>query len=490
MTKHNDHPIVTPEEWTQRGRKMALALFKRASREIPAYKDFLKKNNFDASKVKTWTDFQSVPHTSKKDYLRHYPFESLCWKGTLRDTSFVLAASSGSTGDPFYFPRAHLVDEFATSYHEEFLDNATRKGSTLVMVCFGMGVWVGGMITYQSFRNLSERGHNLSIITPGVNKKEIFEALKHVAPLYDNLIICSYPPFLKDIVDEAPSHGINWADLHVRIICAAEAFSEQFRDYIVRKVFIEDPIKDIMNIYGTADIGLMAQETPLSIAIRRSMTPSSKVFKELLAHSNRLPTFAQFYPDRIQFESVNKSILITGDNTMPLIRYEIIDNGGVVDFTTVKEILARHTIDLDELAKKYKIRKPLGQQPFVYVYERVDLSTKLYGAIIYPEHIKDGIAHPSLEEFVTGKFTMSTKHDRQQNEYLEINVELKPNVEISTAIEETIAERVSESLLEKNAEHRNNFGIMQNRLRPRIKLLRHEHPDYFKPGIKQKWVKK
>ncbi|HEY4497703.1 MAG TPA: hypothetical protein VJC20_03060, partial [Candidatus Paceibacterota bacterium] len=164
--------------------------------------------------------------------------------------------------------------------------------------------------------------------------------------------------------------------------------------------------------------------------------------------------------------------------------------GGVVDFTTVKEILARHTIDLDELAKKYKIRKPLGQQPFVYVYERVDLSTKLYGAIIYPEHIKDGIAHPSLEEFVTGKFTMSTKHDRQQNEYLEINVELKPNVEISTAIEETIAERVSESLLEKNAEHRNNFGIMQNRLRPRIKLLRHEHPDYFKPGIKQKWVKK
>ena len=469
--------------------KNALNLFRKAAREIPAYKDFLKKNKFDPDSVRSFNDFGTIPTTSKKNYLRNYPLKSLCWNGTLSDKSLVFAATSGSTGDPFYFPRSSIIDNFATEYHESFLKNANIKGSTLVMDCFGMGVWIGGIITYQAFRNLADRGRNLTIITPGVNKKEIFAALEHIAPLYDNLILCAYPPFLKDIADEAKAHGVDWKKFHVYIVCAAESFSERFRDYIINKMGVKNPVTDIMNIYGTADNGVMGTETPLTVAIRRSIVPNSRVYKTLFAQADRVPTFAQYDPNKIHYESINYDIFFTADNALPFIRYEIGDYGGLLTFEEVKNILAEHGINMGDIITKANIERTVTDWPFIYVYDRIDLATKLYGAIIYPEHVKEGIAHDSLEDLVTGKFTMSTKNDRSQNEYLEINVELRPHVEMNETLELKIAERISKVLLLRNAEHRNNFGVMQNKVSPRVKLWEHEHPKYFKPGIKQKWVR-
>jgi phenylacetate-CoA ligase len=140
--------------------------------------------------------------------------------------------------------------------------------STLVLVCFGMGVWIGGVITYQAFKAISERGYPMTILTPGVNKREIFEALKNIGPKYDQVIMCGYPPFMKDVVDEAKLHGINWHHYNVKMVFAAEAFSEKFREYIMRKVGMKNPYRDTMNIYGSADLGTMASETPFNSKTR------------------------------------------------------------------------------------------------------------------------------------------------------------------------------------------------------------------------------
>ena len=40
------------KQWNKLGEKMALKLFKDMSQNVPAYKDFLKKNNFKASSSK------------------------------------------------------------------------------------------------------------------------------------------------------------------------------------------------------------------------------------------------------------------------------------------------------------------------------------------------------------------------------------------------------------------------------------------------------
>lgn len=478
--------------WLKEREKRALNLFHTAALRVPAYKDFLKKNNIQPNKIKTFQDFQSVPPTSKKNYLRQYPLEKLCWDGSLKKP-LVLTATSGSTGEPFYFPRAKNVDKQSAILHKMFLDYVSehRTESTLVVVCFGMGAWVGGLITYQAFRSIAtESGYPLSLFTPGPNKKEIFEGIKSIGSKFDHLILCGYPPFLKDVIDEGPQHGINWKKFSTRIVFAAESFSEEFRDYVMRATGIRNPYTGTMNIYGSADLGTMAEETPIAILGRRLALAHPDIYKKIFHNVHRLPTLAQFHPGFTNFESAGGEILCTGDNALPLVRYAIGDRGGVLSFRKFVESFAESEIDIRKEAARRGLLKTIVEFPFVYIYERSDLSTKLYGAIIYPEHIKRGTYHPSVAKDISGKFTMFTRFDRRHNEYLEINIELKPGVRPTKDIKRLVEHAVSESLLEHNAEHRNNASLMPGKVSPRIILWKHEHPFHFKTGIKQKWVKK
>ena len=272
--------------WEREGRKRALALFHDAAQRVPAYKDFLKKNGIkDHNKIVTWEDFQRVPLTSKKNYLRQYPLEKLCWDGNL-NKPLVFTATSGSTGEPFYFPRTEGVDKNAAIIHEFFLLNNTynTKKPTLVIVAFGMGIWIGGLITYKAFEIAAQRaGYPVSIITPGLNKKEVLNALEKIAPNYGQVILAGYPPMVKDIIDEGIAQGIDFKKLNMRLVTAAEAYTENFRDYLIEKTGIKNLFHDVMSIYGSADIGAMAFETPTAILMRRLAMRKRELFENIFS---------------------------------------------------------------------------------------------------------------------------------------------------------------------------------------------------------------
>ena len=475
--------------WEKQRVDITLELFHLAAERVPAYKDFLKHNSIHHKKIKTFSDFQLVPPVTKKNYLNQYPLEMLVWDGTLRKR-LVLAATLGSTGKPFYFPRNDDLDWQSSVYHQMFLQNdySNRNKKTLVIVAFGAGVWIGGIITYQAFRAISHRGYPFTIITTGPNKKEIFESLKNMGSKYDQVIICGYPPFIKDVIDEAKNNGVNLRQFNIKTIFAAEAFSEKFRDYVAKKAGIKNKYKDTMNIYGSADLGTMAEETPFSILVREMALKNKKIYEKIFHDATRIPTLAQFNPLFINFEGVGGKILCTGNNALPLVKYDIGDRGGVWDFHEVEDILRPRKSELARAMKKVKIQNP-SQLPFVYVYERTDFSTKLYGAIIYAEHIKEALQHHHLKNFLTGKFIMSTEHDKKQDEYLQINIELMPNIKNAPLLKKRVCDLIIENLLQKNAEYRNNYALMPDRVRPKVEFFKYEHPHHFKAGIKQAWVK-
>ncbi len=478
--------------WSHERESRTIKLFRAAASRVPAYKDFLKKHRVNPAKIKTFKDFELLPITDKKTYLRAYPLEKLSWEGNI-NKPVVFTSTSGSTGEPFYFPREQKLDWQYSILAEEFLNNSSygTGGPTLVIVGFGMGVWIGGLITYKAFEIAAERsGLPVSIITPGINKPEIFHALKNLAPHYRETILIGYPPFIKDIIDEAPERGINLRRLNLRLLFAAEAFNEKFRDYVVKNGGVRNPVLDTLNIYGTADIGAMAYETPTSILVRRLALKNQKVFREIFSDIHKTPTLAQYNPFFMTFEAAGEDILLTGDNTIPLIRYAIGDHGGVMNFSELEEKLKSNGVDLKKEARKIGADKSISEIPFVYVYERKDLSTKLYGAIIYPEHIREAIQHDKLEKFVTGKFTIMTKYNKKQNQFMEVHIELKPKVQSSKYLRKLCHDLVVDSLLLKNAEYRNNYSSVPHKVRPRVFFWPHEHNLHFKPGIKQKWVKK
>lgn len=473
----------------ERARRM-LALFHRAAKNVPAYKDFLKKQRVEPEKIKTLGDFQLVPPVNKKDYLRHYPFKKLIWEGRLPRGTNVWTATSGSTSTPFYFPRTEVLDRQYSEITEMFLRNSSRgKGPTLVIIGFGMGVWIGGLITYKAFEIAGNRiGRHVSILTPGINKQEIFNAFSVLSPHFTQTIFIGYPPFVKDTLEEAAAQGINIKALNLRLFFAAESFTESFRGHLAMIAGIKNTYRDTLNIYGTADLGAMAFETPFSIFTRQRALEEKPLFASLFSDIEKTPTLAQYNPAAINFESIDGDITITGDNTIPLIRYSIGDHGGVLSAREVRARLSEYHLD-DRVIRRSTEIDPL-QLPFVYVYERSDFSTKLYGAIIYPEHVKEGLGAPLLSNIITGRFTMATKFNAAHDEYLEINVETKPRAKLNAVARRSINKHIIESLLRHNAEYRNNYQSIPKKVTPSVVFWEYENPVYFKPGIKQKWVVK
>jgi phenylacetate-CoA ligase len=476
-------------EWSRKERSNRFDLFKNMALNVPAYRNFLRENSVRNAAIRTIEDLSLVPTMTKKNYLQKNPLKNLLWHGSMH-SPHVLTSTSGSTGKPTYFARSHEVDEHSSFIHELIFRTSSLKNdkSTLVIVCFGMGVWIGGLITYQAFELMSRRGYPISILTPGINKKEILRALADLAPQYEQIILAGYPPFLKDVIDEALVQGISFAKHRVKLLFAAEAFTENFRDHLAERVGIQNPLTDAINIYGSADIGTMAFETPFSILARRLAMKDKKLFASIFGGTTKTPTLAQYVPEFVSFEAPNGEILVSGNSALPIVRYSIGDHGGVYTFRELVEQYKLNGIDLLKEAKSAGIHTHVYELPFVYVYERSDLATTLYGLQVYPETIKEVLINKRFVDSLTGKLTLITKYDDNHDQYLEINIERKSGKEAGKAFASELLVEIIKSLRERNSEFRELSDFLGKRAEPKLVFWPYEDPLYFKPGIKQSWV--
>ena len=176
-----------------------------------------------------------------------------------------------------------------------------------------------------------------------------------------------------------------------------------------------DPVRDTASLYGTADAGVLGNETPLSVSIRRFLAGRPELARELFGDA-RLPTLVQYDPASRFFEEQDGTLLFSGDNGMPLIRYHIADEGGLVSSADMLAFCARHgfTPDVD------------NDLPFVFVFGRSLFTVSFFGANVYPENVTVGLEQPAVSDWVTGKFVLETVADADENPALRVTVELAP----------------------------------------------------------------
>lgn len=480
------------EKWLKRGQSRALHLFHAMSLRVPAYKDFLRAHNFSPSNVHTYDDFQKIPPVDKDNYLRKYPKEMLCWDGEFAHGQWVISTTSGSTGQPYYFPREHSQDwQYAISAELYLRNNfEIQKKSTLYIVAFPMGAWIGGLFTYEALKIVAENGgYDLSIITPGIHKQEVISAVKQLGGSFDQIIIGAYAPFLKDILDDGARQGIDWKEYNIGFVFSAEAFSETFRDYVFKASGIKDKFKSTLNHYGTVDLGTMAHETPESILIRRHLVETDQLGL-IFPEATRQATFAQFNPELFNFESTDNNLFCTAYSGIPLVRYDLSDYGGVVTRNEVHKKLAETGFDFQAAANKAGIADNLWNLPYVYVYERNDFSVSYFAFQIYPEMIRRALQQPEFEETVTGKFSMLVDYSDDGRQQLHIHTELKHGVEATEAVSKRLVDTVHRQLLQESSEYRETHGMIGDASKPFIHLWPYEDTTYFRPGTKQKWVLK
>jgi phenylacetate-CoA ligase len=464
--------------------RRALRLFESVAATVPAYRAFLAEHGIDPAAARGVDDFRALPLLTKDNYLRRYPLAQLCRGGELTGCDMI-AVSSGSTGEPTFWPRS-VADEFAvaTRFEQVFHDSfAADQRPTLAVVCFALGTWVGGMYTASCCRHLAAKGYPITVITPGSDVGEILRVITALAPQFEQVVLLGYPPFLKGVVDTGLARGVPWPEYHVKLVLAGEVFSEEWRTLMGQRAGGSNPCFDSASLYGTADAGVLATETPLSVCIRRYLAQHPDAARELFGQS-RLPTLAQYDPRSRLFETQGSTLLFTGDNGIPLIRYHIADTGGLTPFDGMLAFLADHGFDpIAEFEPRHQLR--IRELPFVHVFGRSQFAVSYYGANIYPENVTVGLEQPAIAAWVTGKFVMESREDADRDRYLAIAVELAPGVAGSEQIRDAVAQSIVAQLRRLNSEFA-HYTPPQCQL-PRVTLHANADPEYFPPGVKHRY---
>jgi phenylacetate-CoA ligase len=452
-----------------------LALFREAADTVPAYARFLRSAGVDPAAVQ---EPSAIPLMTKADYHQRYPLAERCRGGRL-DAAAVVALSSGSSGKPTVWPRSVADEKPVTARFEQVFRDGFQadRRSTLAVVCFALGNWVGGMYTVAACRQLSADGYPITVAAPGNDVDEILRVIEELGGLFDQTVLLGYPPFVKNVVDAGTARGIDWPAYRPKMVLAGEVFSEQWRDLVAARTGMTDPDTDVAALYGTADAGVLGNETPLSVRIRRFLATRPDIASSLFGDS-RLPTLVQYDPAARLFETAPDGTLVfSADGTVPLVRYHIADEGGVVPHDDLVALCRSHGFDPGD-----------GPElPFVYVFGRSLFTVSYFGANVYPENVTVGLERPHISGWTTGRFVLRTVEDADHDRRLSVIVELVAGAEPTMERRRQAAESIRTELLRLNSEFAHY--VPAEHQTPQVELRPADDPEFFPRGVKHRYTR-
>ena len=112
----------------------ARRVIQRASKEVKAYQRLLAEQGSHPD-----VPLDQLPVTDKAAYLTRYPFAELV--GGDLDQSFTIFSSSGSSGQPFYWPQLKKAHATSADNLRQFLEAVfhIHKRRTLAVVGLALG---------------------------------------------------------------------------------------------------------------------------------------------------------------------------------------------------------------------------------------------------------------------------------------------------------------------------------------------------------------
>lgn len=482
-------PFIDPHEniaeQKNRGFSNALSLFKEASVRVPAYVSFLKEHGLDPNAISTPEEFSSLPRTDKVNYISKYSLEELSWDGKLSDARYI-STSSGSTGVPFFWPRGTAQDEVVGHmFGSIFSDIFNLKDDSLLFVnSFALGTWIAGFEFYNATKWVGDHGKHTTLVTPGIDKAEAISQIQKLSPLYSKIVIAGYPPFVKDILSFGVESGIDWRKYDVNLLVGGEAVSILWKKRIAEYIGKESTYASFVNIYGMAESGVVAHDTPLSQLVREHL---SSLPEGMVVTHDGLPITGlyQYYPEHRYFEAqTGEALALTSNAGLPLIRYDTRDTGGILERGVVDLLGSGFTED----AKRLGIDLTEWQIPFIYLNGRKDLSISFYALNIFVENIKYILESSPYQDKLSGLFTMSVEHTDALDQQFIVRIELAEH-ESDTSFTSAIAGELCEKLKLINSEYSKLYAHLGERAMPNVILLSQSEFQTM-PGRKHKWIKR
>lgn len=443
-----------------------VAMYKTAVKRVPAYRAFLKARTGGIPEVTNVEDFEArVPFMTKADYILHYPVSELCLDGD-PGCAHIWLRSSGTSRKPFFWPRRYEDEKnfpqgMASLFHDYV---APGNQPTLIVVGLALGPWGTGMQCSYAFRILARETPGLALVSPGLQNDSIIEVLEQLSPMYKRTLLLSYPPFAKNVLEEAANRGIDLPGLNIHVMVGGEGITETYRERMWKLLgYSEHDLNSVWCLYGSTDFANVGFENPLTIAARRIMIEHD-LCNDILGEQD-VPMLFQRAPLPTHFEEVDGELVVSRIQGIPLIRYRSNDH---VRFIPRAELLARlrdagH--DAEQKVRDAGLPVPQWETPFVALYGRIDQIIYFYGAKITIDQIKTALDAESMQAFFDGRFLVKGVEDDQANPQIELTL---PEIETPADADlDMLAETYASELEKVQSEFR-----MVRSLYPQRKLIR------------------
>ncbi len=379
----------------------------RAARGVPAYRFFLQEAGIDPDALFPLGILHRLPETDKRSYVDRFGMLERCVGGKVPFAGTTIDESSGSTGMPYDWIRGSRERSVAHRNIGFFARYAFGTEPLVTINAFSMGAWATGV-------NMSlgdDASRHRQVDGPGPRQDPLnAQAASGRGYRY---VISGYPPFLKHLLDEGDARGFPWAQYRTARDRRRRGDDRGAADLPGAR------FHSVCSGYGATDLEIgMAGESAAQRRLRGASPGAAGLRAELFGDDPRLPMVFQYNPydplhgDRTT--SVSSSSRSAGSAILsPRMRYNVHDQGGLVEYARVKEILARHGFDLDHLGALPEVAGPRGPLPwadpiplpFVWVNGRRDATISVMGANIYPEDVeavlyRDPEVAPRLHSFL------------------------------------------------------------------------------------------
>jgi phenylacetate-CoA ligase len=428
------------------GRMRAHAVFLKASRKCPAYRQFLQDQGYSQAK---WS-LAGVPVMTKENYVKRYSLEERCYGGAIPLAGVVIDESSGSTGQPNNWVRSAAERQDVKRILQVNYEIIYKDSGIVLLNCFALGPWATGMNVSLS---LVDVGIMKSI---GPDQKKLENTLKLLGPKYRYLVF-GYPPFIRSFVDET---GMDLTDFHIDFVVGGEGISEALRAHLLRYG------KSVVSSDLEINLGI---ETELTIRLRQLCLANGELCRDLFGRDTP-PMIFQYNPSNYVIESneQNELIFTIGRESAaaPKIRYNLRDAGGVYPFQTLAERLQTHGVDLAGLIKRF------SYFPFLFVYGRNDSSVPFYGSKIFPSDMEQIInSEPQLAAAIHS-FQLRGREDERLTSHLEIHFERRRGAAIELPDPDRLFEIVFAGLMRVNQDFREVTRMFN---RSQVSVIVHDH---------------
>ncbi len=420
-----------------------IRLFTSAKYKVKAYRQVLAESGLESFSPSSLDEWRMLPVLDKKTYIHRFPPESLSPSGRFAP---VAHASSGSSGQATFWFRGPKHMQIGTTYYSRTLDDVfeiPRSERTLVVVCFAMGVWVAGTYTLMAFERIGEEEkRKVTVIAPGMEIDDVASILTRLAPSFDHTVVVGYPAALDLLFIELARREVA-TPVNLHLISSGDKITEEWRSSRMKALAIR-AASSVVSVYGSADGGLLAIETPLSIDIRRRLSTSPALSQHVLGKGMGAAGIFQFDPRFFYFEQMDGELLLTADLDIPLIRYNLHDSGKVISYSEMMSLAA-------ELGIHDRGR---FDWPFLVLSGRTDVAVILCGAKVFPDALATAAQDDRIRHLLSGSFLAYTVQ-KGFDQIFCIDLELAgASNSADPRLGETIARVIQERIMVLSSEYR------------------------------------